>query len=292
VAYIGTNQQAAASGVYSSGTGSTARGAGDLYYHNVFPGGQAPPAAQSLAHPQQSGTLSRGTVGFAWREVIVQRTGNGAQWFIDGLRIATVQGAAPAGNNVFVGYWDPFTSVSDNTNLSFGLIDNLRVEVPAVAPTFTQQPAQLWAPLGGSAMFPASANGGPTPRYQWRLNGSNLISQTGSALQLTNVTATDAGNYSVIASNVAGAIVSTNALLSLQATLPPILQVSAPAPGTNALLQAAVQAGATYTLESSTNLVQWESVSQTVASTNSLQWMPAVSIGEPQRYYRLRSGPP
>lgn len=292
VAYVGTSQQGVASGVYSSGTNSTARGAGDAYYHNVFPGSQGPPAVQALAYPQQTGTLSRGTVGLAWREVIVQRTSNRAEWFIDGLKVASVTNVAPAGNNVFVGYWDPFASISDNTNLSFGLVDNLRVEVPAIAPAFTQQPAHLWAQLGGTASFTVSAIGEPAPQYQWRLNGTNLLGQTSGSLTLSNLSSADAGLYSVVASNLVGTVVSTNALLSLQASGAPTLQVSLPPPATNVLLQSLVQPGATYTLESSTNLVQWEFVSQTVASGTNLQFTPAVSAAEPQRYFRLRSGPP
>jgi uncharacterized protein (TIGR03382 family) len=31
--------------------------------------------------------------------------------------------------NISIGYMDPFASVSDNAALSFGLVDNLRVEV-------------------------------------------------------------------------------------------------------------------------------------------------------------------
>jgi len=88
-------------------------------------GAQPIPAAQG-----QSGALAVGTVGFAWRDVIINKSGSVIEWFIDGLKICSVTNALTS-SNIFVGYWDPFTSLSDNTNLSFGLVDNLRVVLSA-----------------------------------------------------------------------------------------------------------------------------------------------------------------
>jgi len=64
----------------------------------------------------------------AWREVVIARRGDLVEWSIDGVLIARVRRAVLPGENVFVGYWDSFTSVSDNSALSFGLVDNVRVE--------------------------------------------------------------------------------------------------------------------------------------------------------------------
>src|SRR5439155_26207353 len=75
VAYVGTSQQAAGSGVVAAGTGSTVRGNGNAYYQNVFPGGQTPPTYQRSNYAQQTGALNGGTVGFAWRDVVVNKSG-------------------------------------------------------------------------------------------------------------------------------------------------------------------------------------------------------------------------
>lgn len=75
-----------------------------------------------------------GAVGFAWREVIVARRGDRVDWAIDGVHLAALTNATLPGSNVFVGYWDSYASVSDNPDLSFGLVDNVRVEVPLAAP--------------------------------------------------------------------------------------------------------------------------------------------------------------
>ncbi len=77
----------------------------------------------------QTGALSGGCVGFAWRDVIIAKRGNIVEWSIDGVKLAAFTSASVTASNVFVGYWDPFTSVSDNAAMSFGLVDNVRVEV-------------------------------------------------------------------------------------------------------------------------------------------------------------------
>src|SRR5262249_17946366 len=110
---------------------------------------------------------------FAWRDVVVNKTGNVIEWFIDGLKICSVTNTLTY-SNIFIGYWDPFSSLSSNTNLSFGLVDNLRVEVPAVAPAIIAQPLDVAVKVTSNATFSVTANGLPTPGYQWRFNGTNI----------------------------------------------------------------------------------------------------------------------
>lgn len=291
LAYNGSSQQSIASGVYAAGAGSTARGNGDAYYQNVLPGGQTPPATQQSGYPQQTGSLNSGTVGFAWRDVVVSRNGGTVEWFIDGLKIATVTGASLTASNIFVGYWDQFNSISDNTNLSFGLVDNLRVEVPAVAPAITAHPHNLWAQIGSNALFNVTATGVPSPAYQWRLNGTNLAGATTASLLLTNLQGTNAGLYSVVVTNIAGSQTSSNALLSLIASTPPQLQLLGAPAGGSVPLTALGQIGATYALETSTNLLTWQTLTNLVATNTTISLSPSVPADEPQRYYRLRSGP-
>jgi hypothetical protein len=118
-------------------TGTAPRDAGNAYYATDFPGGQTAPASQAAAHPQQTGALNPGTVGFEWREVEISKVGEDVTWSIDGLPIAklnaTANGVSVTGN-ITIGYFDPFNSVSDNAALSFGLVDNVRVESATAIP--------------------------------------------------------------------------------------------------------------------------------------------------------------
>ena len=72
-------------------------------------------------------------------------------------------------------------------------------------PVITLQPRNAAAGDGGFAIFNVDAAGIPAPAYQWQFNGTNLPGATGSALVLNGVTASQAGNYSVIITNTAGA---------------------------------------------------------------------------------------
>lgn len=128
-AYVGTTMQGEGPVYYANG--SPERDNSHPYYATTFPGGQTPPASQTTAHPQQTGALNVGTVGFAWRQVEVSKVGDEVVWSIDGLPIARLTGSGNGislDGNITVGYFDPFNSVSDNPALSFGIVDNVRVE--------------------------------------------------------------------------------------------------------------------------------------------------------------------
>ena len=122
-AYIGTALQNTNTGIYTAGTNGNPRGNLNNYYVTAFPVGQTAPPLQQSTYPQQTGALAVGTVGFAWHDVIVSRRGSTVEWSIDGVKLATVSNATFTASNIFVGYWDPFASLTDNTNLSFGLVE-------------------------------------------------------------------------------------------------------------------------------------------------------------------------
>ena len=76
-------------------------------------------------------------------------------------------------------------------------------------------PASQVGLLSLGATFSVTATGTATLHYQWRFNGANLNGATNSALVLTNLQMEQAGAYSVAVFNDAGAVVSSNALLTL-----------------------------------------------------------------------------
>jgi hypothetical protein len=85
-------------------------------------------------------------------------------------------------------------------------------------PAIQSQPTDLTVYGGGIASFTVSATGVPEPSYQWMFNDTNpIVGATNSTLVLTNAQEEQAGFYSVIVSNTAGALVSSNALLTVLA---------------------------------------------------------------------------
>ncbi len=200
-AYSNATLLATGSGVYLAGTDTTARDNANYYYSTAFPNGQSAPALQQTTYPQQSGALASGTFGLAWHDVIVSRRGSNVNWAVDGILFASITNASFTASNVFVGFWDPFASLSSNNAVNFGLVDNVRVEVPAVAPILTLQ--------NGAA---------------FSLFGSGLT-------------------------------------------------------------------GATYILETSTNLTGWTTVTTLTATNGEFEFDFVPPAGDAQRFFRARSGP-
>ena len=89
-------------------------------------------------------------------------------------------------------------------------------------PTLSQQPQSLTVLQGGTATFSVVRNlpgACPITQFQWRFNGTNIgvatRSYSGSALVITNVQTTHAGNYSVLVSNDVGTATSSNVTLTV-----------------------------------------------------------------------------
>lgn len=112
-----------------------------------------------------------------------------------------------------------------------------------VAPSFAAQPQSTSVLTGGSLTLTASATGTPTPTYQWSKNGVAISGATSATLVISNAQASDAGTYTVAASNSASPtpVVSTAAVVTVT---PPATQGTAPAFVQSPLSQT-VLAGAT-----------------------------------------------
>lgn len=84
------------------------------------------------------------------------------------------------------------------------------------APEIVTQPTNQAVPVGSNAAFSIVASGTEPLSYQWRKEEADLPGQTGTALQLSAVTATNAGSYSVLVTSPFGAITSAVATLTVQ----------------------------------------------------------------------------
>jgi hypothetical protein len=126
------------SGVFAAGTSTApdARNNSHPYYAEF--GLEAAPAAQLSALPNQTGETSVGALGSQWRDVVIAKIGNQISWYIDGLRLATIDAATVTlgGGNILFNYFDINAGRSSDPNaplIAFGLIDNVRVEGLATA---------------------------------------------------------------------------------------------------------------------------------------------------------------
>ena len=88
-------------------------------------------------------------------------------------------------------------------------------------PVIIQQPTSQSVAAGTDVTFTVVATGNLL-RYQWRLNGVNLLGATSDTLTVANVQPTNAGDYSVAVYNAAGVVNSDSAKLTVTniSTLP------------------------------------------------------------------------
>jgi hypothetical protein len=91
----------------------------------------------------------------------------------------------------------------------------LQVLPRPVAPTITVQPQDLTVMEGDDPSFFVSAAGTPPLHHQWRFNGTPISGAAETNYTRVNAQALDAGGYSVIITNVAGAITSSVATLTV-----------------------------------------------------------------------------
>lgn len=96
-------------------------------------------------------------------------------------------------------------------------------------PSISAQPQSQTVTVGGSAVFSVAASGQPAPSYQWRKNGVNIVNAIAAALSLTSVQAGDAGTYSVVITNAAGAVTSSAVTLTVNPPTGQFAFVSQPA---------------------------------------------------------------
>ena len=81
-------------------------------------------------------------------------------------------------------------------------LDQVSYVPGATLPTITSAPAPAQNVAAGSAVtFSVGVIGTPLLLYQWQFDGQNLAGATNASLTLSDVQATNAGNYSLIVSN-------------------------------------------------------------------------------------------
>ena len=192
-------------------------------------------------------------------------------------------------------------------------------------PVFTLQATNRTVTAPANTFFYAAVKGTAPFRYQWLKDGVALA-DTGyisgsqsNVLTIAFVSAGDAGNYSLAATNAAGGSVSSNALLVVKVrsgggddgnehdnvrhpaskAVSPAAKIAAVvvAPAAPVIAQIKVSGGnvtldctgtarESYTLQSSADLQSWKHISTNTASAQGV-WSVTDTANRPQKFYRL-----
>jgi hypothetical protein len=209
-------------------TGFAASGASsadnvDAHWQSLFPS----PAYESAGAP-----------GKHWVQVEVSQDANNVvTWRMNGNLIAQrPNGSSFTNGTIMIGYMDLFPSIASPAADAFVLFDNVRVDVvtPLLAPSISGQPQGQSLFPGQDATFTVAATGSAPLGFQWLFNGAIIPGATSNSFTRAAIQPEDVGYYSVVISNAAGIIQSTNALLQLQDS--PYLSGVQAAPGARSAL--------------------------------------------------------
>ena len=116
------------------------------------------------------------------------------------------------------------------------------------APSFTTQPQSQTVTAGASVTFTAAASGTPAPTYQWNFNGTAIAGATGATYSIASAQSSNAGSYTVTATNSAGSATSSASVL----TVNPVVVGNAPV-FTTQPISVAVVSGSTVALTVAAN---------------------------------------
>ena len=175
----------------------------------------APAAPTFSAAPQSQITTAGGAAIFTTEASGVPSPA--LQWLRDGTIIAGATASTLILNDVQLGDGGLYSVVARNASGSVtSPVARLTVNAAAAAPAFIFQPTALSATRGSFVVLGAGATGTPSPSYQWQRDGANLPGATNPTLVLRN--ATEAGVYTVVATNSSGSVASEPAALTLLAS--------------------------------------------------------------------------
>jgi hypothetical protein len=259
----------------------------DLWYDGVYFDVPSPPLIvfQPTNQTVIAGTtvtLAIGTVG---------STPFSYQWAKDGTIVAAGTNAVLALTNVSLADAGRYSvAVTNTAGSATSAVVTLSVLGP---PMITTQPQGQSIFHGSNTLFQVIADG-LLLQYQWRHEGTNLAGATNGTMTLTNVVRSSAGQYSVVVSNIAGAVVSSNALLIVTVRQ----RIGVPFRLGDGELRIAFgfedNTGATASdlsrlqVQATTNFVEWLALPNALVLSNGLIHLEDASApGHPQRFYRI-----
>ncbi len=169
-----------------------------------------------------------------WMHLAATCDGSTLRFYTNGVLAASASGSLGAPNNAPL--------VIGNSSVCgafFGLIDEVSLYNRALSaseiqsiyaadsagkcfapPVITGQPQGATVLEGENITLGFAAAGSMPLSYQWLHEGTNLANATASMLTLSNVQTNQAGNYSVLVSNLTGSALSSNAFLTVKLPVP------------------------------------------------------------------------
>lgn len=241
-----------------------------VWYVASAPGGNRTTNAQHLVS-HASGTPTLG----------VNQEANGSQWVLLGTW------PFAAGTDGYVRVTDVMPESSGNIVVADAVRWQFQPPLP-LAPVILQPPQGGEIFTGQSVTFTATATGTLPLSYQWRFNGVPLAGATGSSFTRASAQLADAGLYSVVVTNAGGSATSASVALQVTPPQPGAFNSVELTPNGVVRLVLTGSAGATYQLETSTNLTHWLPLATVALPTGTAEYLDAGAATNHLRFYRTR----
>jgi T5SS/PEP-CTERM-associated repeat protein len=208
------------------------------------------------------------------------------QWRLGGADISGATTSVYSKSNLQVADAGNYTVVI--TNAAGAITSAVAVVTVTVPPSVTTPPQNQTVTPGGSVTFTVVAAGTQPLSYQWQFGGVNIPGATTTSYTKATVQAADAGNYTVVVTNIAGSVTSPTA--SLQILTGVTIAFAARTGTTNAISVQSIN-GTSYTLEFKDTLDQtnWTPVLPSSAGSGNLLLLRDNSATVPVRFYRVRA---
>ena len=137
--------------------------------------------------------------------------------------------------------------------------------------------------------FTVSAGGTEPLAYQWRFNDINLAGASQDQFTRLDAQTNHAGNYSVVVTNVAGAVTSAPALLTVNPWLPVWFQTITQLPDGRMQLVVTGSPGETLWIDRTNDLPpNWIELTNLPNQNGALEFIDGSSTNQPRGFYRAR----
>lgn len=169
-----------------------------------------------LAHPA-SQTYTQGSGSLSLNVSLLDYTGVTYQWRRDGTAISGATGGDLYlyGSNIVAGRYSVVVTNSAGTATSQDAV--IATTTLATAPVFSTQPQNKTGYTGGSVTLTGVVTGTAPITYQWRKDGTIVANATSNSLTLNSLTSSDAGSYTLTATDVNGSTPSNPATVTVVA---------------------------------------------------------------------------
>ena len=190
--------------------GNNSIGEGCIYHLSLAP--------MIIVQPLSQTNYAGSTVTFAFS--VTPIFSENYQWQKNGTNLVNGGNISGANTNALT-----ITNISNSDAASYSVIvsnfygtvtsSNATLTVLG-PPVITVQPTNMLVLPGANVAFGISFIGSvPFFPYQWKFNGSNILNATNVSYSISSVGTNNAGNYSIVITNPAGSVISSNAALTV-----------------------------------------------------------------------------